>query len=61
MQVDDLIDDKLICANLSDDEEECEEISPPTFKKVAIDYIEKLRTCFVYQNASEKTFHEFSS
>ena len=58
--VDDLIDDKLLVANLSDDEEECEEVSPPSFKD-AIDSIEKLRTYFVYQNTSEKTFHELNS
>ena len=39
--VDDLIDDNLIGANLSDDNEEYEEISPPSFKDV-INYIEKL-------------------
>ena len=41
--VNELIDDKLIGSNLSDDEEECEEISPPSFND-SIDYIEKLRT-----------------
>ena len=59
--VDELINDKLMGANLSDDdEEEYEEISSPSFKD-AIDYIEKLRSYFVYQNTSEKTFHELNS
>ena len=52
--VDDLADDKLVNANLSFDEEECEEISPSSFED-AIDNIEKFRTCFVYQNTKEKT------
>ena len=38
--VDDLADDKLVSANLSFDEEECEEISPYSFEG-AIDNIEK--------------------
>ena len=43
--VDDLIGDKLMGANLSD-EIECEEISPHSFKDT-IDYIEKFRTLSV--------------
>lgn len=58
--VDDLIDEKLSAANLSNDEEECEEITLPSSKD-AIDCIEKLRAYFLCQNTSEKTFHKLNS
>ena len=58
--VDNLIDDKLMDANLSFDKEKCQEISLSSFKG-AIDNIEKLRTYFVYQNTNEKIFHELNS
>ena len=44
--VDYLIDNKLMSANLSDNEKECEEIGQPSFKE-AINYSEKLRTLFI--------------
>ena len=58
--VDDSTDDILMGANESVDEEECEEISPSSFKG-AIDKVEKLKPYFVYQNTNEKTFHELNS
>lgn len=58
--VDQLIENKLSGANLSDDEDECDEVSSPSFQD-ALDSIEKLRTYFVCQNTSEKTFNELNS
>lgn len=58
--IDELIENTLPEANLSDDEEDCEEVIPPSFKD-AMDCIEKLRNYFVCQNTSEKTFNELNS
>lgn len=43
--IDDIIEDKLYDANLNDDEEG-EEIIPPSFKD-AMDFIQKLRTYLI--------------
>ncbi|GBL77293.1 hypothetical protein AVEN_41738-1 [Araneus ventricosus] len=53
--IDELIEDVLYGANLSDDED----VIPPFFKD-SMDCIEKLRTYF-RQNNSEKTFNELNS
>lgn len=59
--VDQLIENKLSGDKVSEDEDECEEVTPPSFQD-AMDSIEKLRTYFVCQNStSEKTFNELNS
>ncbi|GBM04706.1 hypothetical protein AVEN_44842-1 [Araneus ventricosus] len=54
--IDELMEDKLSGANLSNDEE----VIPPSLKD-AMDSIEKLRIYFSCQKNSEKTFDEFYS
>lgn len=51
--VDELIEDKLSGANLSDDEEEYQEVIPPLFKGT-IYSIEKFRAYLTCLNTSEK-------
>lgn len=56
MVTDELIEDTLPGANLSNEEEKSEVILP--FIKDAMDIIEKHWTYFVSQNINEKTFKE---
>lgn len=59
--VDQLIENKLSGDKVSEDEDECEEVTPPSFQD-AMDFIEKLRTYFVCQNStSQQTFNELNS
>ena len=58
--IDQLIENKLSGIDSSDNEDECEEVIPPSFQDV-MDSIEKLRTYFACQNTTEKTFNELNS